>query len=139
METFMFLSDPTAFYMVANRDSKFYKTHLKDIDLQHPSVLNENATNYPARNALKEKLLLISSVARHIVERGGFSGQNVTQMEFYNFGITRLKVEKDDPETGMFQKFFEGNQTLEAVCINILQLALFDMKSKSTHPQPPKR
>lgn len=106
---------------------------------EHSSVIKGNIDGYVARQELKDIFDRISEIAKTLLEKKDSIGikwlnTTITTIDRALKDIEKLKAEsltdgtKDSPETGMWQKFFEGANTLDAVFINITTILETQLK-----------
>lgn len=127
-----FIASPAAYY--AERSQKptgvCQILGLEHMDATHPSVLNpqQNAQSMPARDELKAILDAIAEQSTQLLEKtkdGAAIGQSEFNRRLDALGKQLRAAEqlkkhytpdskRDNPEHGMFVKFFEGRNTLEA-------------------------
>jgi hypothetical protein len=127
-----FLAEPQMYYeSLQTKQPSFVTASLNMVNPNHPSIFKDlDKDQYPARQELKDIFDKISITAKTILEnenglnRAEFN-KSKSLLVKCSKDILRLKnkyltvKECDNVEAGIFHKFFEGNNTVDSVFINV--------------------
>ena len=113
-----FLKEPVAFY----EQGKTLQFVPFNFDKNHSSPLLNNDTDTPERGLLKTTIVKCTAIAKELFDRKDSIGLKQLNMSIGTLSgflkeISKQAVTKDNTETGMFQKYFVGFQSLDSCYI----------------------